>query len=77
MSSGSASTSVPIEVVTSISRLSITPTPSIINPGEKQQFQVQAFDKKGNEIYVSPKQLKWKTTGRIGKISTSGTINSR
>ena len=76
VSSGSASTSVPIEVVTSISRLSITPTPSIINPGEKQQFQVQAFDKKGNEIYVSPKQLKWKTTGRIGKISTSGQLTA-
>lgn len=76
VSSGSVSTSVPIEVVKSVSRLLITPTPLIINPGEKQQFQVQAFDKKGNEIYVSPKQLKWKTTGKIGKITTSGQLTA-
>lgn len=74
VSSGLTSTTIPIEVVNSINTLSIAPTSSIINPGQKQQFQIQAFDKNGNEIYVSPKLLKWKTTGNIGKISTSGQL---
>lgn len=76
VSSSSISTTIPVEVVNSVSSLSINPNPAIINPGQKLQFQVKAFDEIGTEIYISNNQLKWATTGNIGTLSANGELTA-
>ncbi|MGG0240616.1 phosphodiester glycosidase family protein [Bacillus rhizoplanae] len=73
---GAISQSVPVEVVNELSSIKISPNPVIVNPGQKQTFNVKGYDQSGNEIIVSPNLLKWEVTGNIGTISPNGELTA-
>lgn len=76
VTSGKVKKDIQVEVVSSLSSLTISPENALIVPGSKQTFTVRGFDSKGNEIMLTPNLLKWETTGKIGEVDSKGTLTS-
>jgi len=62
----------PVEIVDKVSSLAVTNEFVHLDPGEKVQMQVRAFDENGTEIITSPSAVKWTVTGGIGAVDAKG-----
>ncbi len=69
---GEAKDSMPVEIVDKVSSLAVTNEFVHLDPGEKMQMQVKAFDEKGGEILISPSAVKWTALGGIGTVDAEG-----
>jgi SpoIID/LytB domain protein len=74
--SGGVSEQVAVTVTDQIARLTLAPSPAVVNPGAAQTFTAQAFDAAGNEIVLSPDRLIWSEEGGIGTISAGGVLTA-
>lgn len=58
--------------LTQISSIVIEPEPVILQSGEYQQMNADAFDNYGNDITISNTDYTWEVIGDVGTISASG-----
>ncbi len=72
VSYGAATGRIPVEIVDKVSSLVVANEFIHLDPGEKVQLQVKAFDKNGAGIVISPGAVKWTVTGGIGTVDKSG-----
>ncbi|WP_245954334.1 SpoIID/LytB domain-containing protein [Paenibacillus flagellatus] len=74
--SGTVSAQVAVDVVTAVARLTLSPSPAVVNPGATQTFVARAFDAEGRELIVSPERLTWSAEGGIGTLSAAGVLTA-
>lgn len=73
---GEAKGRMPVEIVDKVSSLVVTNEFVHLDPGEKVQMQVKAFDENGNEIIISPAAVKWTVAGGIGTVDKKGVFTA-
>ncbi|HYF75005.1 MAG TPA: phosphodiester glycosidase family protein, partial [Candidatus Nitrosocosmicus sp.] len=69
---GTAKGRMPVEIVDKVSTLAVANEFVHLDPGEKVQLQVKAYDENGSAIVISPSAVKWTVTGGIGKVDPKG-----
>ncbi|MCX7570989.1 phosphodiester glycosidase family protein [Tumebacillus sp. DT12] len=74
--SGGVTAGVDVAVVDTVARLTLVPSPALVNPGDKQLFTVKGYDAAGQEIVLSPDRVTWSTEGAIGTISPNGELTA-
>lgn len=72
VTTGTATTSIPFEVVETITSIKPTNAKVDVNPSESMKMSVKALDGKNREVIFDANLVKWSTTGDIGTISTDG-----
>lgn len=72
VSYGAAMARMPVEIVDKVSSLIVANDYVHLDPGEKLQLQVRAFDENGMEIKISPSAVKWSVDGGIGTVDKNG-----
>lgn len=73
---GNAKGSMPVEIVDKVSSLAVTNGFVHLDPDEKVQMQVKAFDEDGGEIIISPSAVKWTVDGGVGKVDAKGVFTA-
>ena len=73
---GSAKGRMPVEIVDKVSTLIVTNEFVHLDPGEKLQMKVKAFDENGAEIIISPSAVKWTVAGGIGTVDAKGVFTA-
>ncbi len=61
-----------VEIVDKVSSLVVTNEFVHLDPGEKVQMQVKAYDENGLPIVINPSAVKWTVEGSIGKMDAKG-----
>jgi 2,3-diphosphopglycerate-independent phosphoglycerate mutase len=61
-----------VEIVDKVSSLVVTNEFVHLDPGEKVQMQVKAYDENGLPIVINPSAVKWAVEGSIGKMDAKG-----
>lgn len=69
---GEAKGRMAVEIVDKVSSLVVANEFVHLDPGEKEQMKVRAFDEKGTEIIISPSAIKWAVAGGIGTVDKNG-----
>ena len=69
---GTASINLPVTVVDSISRFSVSPTSVSMIKSGSQKLTVKAYDSDNNELIFDPKLLKWSVSNQLGTVSPDG-----
>jgi len=69
---GDAKGRMPVEIVDKVSSLTVTNEYLHLDPGEKVQMQIRAFDENGTEIIISPSAVKWSVIGGTGTVDKEG-----
>lgn len=65
-----------VETVDNVSSLTVANDFVLLDPGEKVQLQVKAFDEKGEKIIISPSAVKWAVEGRLGTVDAGGVFTA-
>lgn len=65
-----------VEVVEQIASLKAKQSSIVVEPGGEWMMDLQAFDKQGNDILVSPELFEWSVEGLIGEITPSGILKA-
>lgn len=65
-----------VEIVDNVSSLTVTNDFVLLDPGEKIQLQVKAFDEKGEKIIISPSAVKWTVEGGLGTVDADGVFTA-
>lgn len=73
---GDAKGRMPVEIVDKVSSLAVTNEFVHLDPGEKVQMKVKAFDENGIEIIINPSAINWTVTGGIGAVDKKGTYTA-
>lgn len=66
----------PIEIVDKVGSIAVTNDFIHLDPGEKVQMELKAFDEKGSEIIISPSAAKWTVEGDIGTVDAKGVFTA-
>lgn len=69
---GEAKGRIDVQVFDKVASLKIVNDYISLEPGEKVQMLVKAYDEAGEEIIISPSSVKWIVSGDIGQIDKSG-----
>lgn len=69
---GETRSRIDVQVFDKVDSLKIMNDYISLEPGEKVQMLVKAFDEMGEEIIISPSAIKWAVSGDIGQIDKSG-----
>ncbi len=73
---GAAKGRMPVEIVDKVNSLVVTNEFVNLDPGEKVQMQVKAFDENGAGIIISPAAVKWTVAGGIGTVDAKGVFTA-
>jgi hypothetical protein len=73
---GNAKARMPVEIVDKVSSLVVTNEFVHLDPGEKVQMQVKAFDENGSSIVIGPAAVKWAVAGGIGIVDAKGVFTA-
>lgn len=73
---GNAKGRMPVEIVDKVNSLIVTNEFVHLDPGEKVQLQVKAFDESGGSIIISPSAVKWTVAGGIGTVDKKGVFTA-
>ncbi|GIN69949.1 hypothetical protein J14TS2_04240 [Bacillus sp. J14TS2] len=65
-----------VTVTDEVTELRISPTSFVIEPEKSQSFSVNAYDKAGEKIMISPDVLEWSVEGDIGEITEEGVLQT-
>ncbi|MGE5630164.1 MAG: phosphodiester glycosidase family protein [Caulobacteraceae bacterium] len=66
----------PVEIVDKVSKVMILNDFVHLDPGEKVQMWVKAFDESGREVFISPSAVKWTVDGGIGTVDSKGVFTA-
>ncbi|MHB1392125.1 MAG: phosphodiester glycosidase family protein [Clostridia bacterium] len=73
---GNAKGRMPVEIVDKVSSLVVTNEFVHLDPREKVQMLVKAFDENGASIIISPSAVKWTVAGGIGTVDAKGVFTA-
>ena len=73
---GNAKGSMPVEIVDKVHSLAVANEFVHLDPEEKMQMQVKAFDENGGEIIISPSAVKWTVSDGMGKVDAKGVFTA-
>ncbi len=81
VTAGKARGRLPIQIVDTVSSLVVLNRDYIkedihLEPGEKFQLKVLAFDENGREIIISPGAIKWEVANAMGKVDANGVFTA-
>ena len=73
---GKTRSRIEVQVFDKVDSLKIINDYISLEPGEKVQMLVKAFDETGEEIIINPSAIKWVVSGDIGQVDKSGTFTA-
>lgn len=73
---GKTKSRIEVQVFDKVDSLKIINDYISLEPGEKVQMLVKAFDETGEEIIINPSAIKWVVSGDIGQVDKSGTFTA-
>lgn len=76
VTAGTAKGKLPVQIVDTVSSLVVLNEYIHLDPGEKVQLQVKAFDEAGKEIIINPGAVKWEIGNGIGKVDAKGVFTA-
>ena len=71
-SSGGTKSRIEVQVYDKVASLKITNDYVSMDPGQKVQLDIKAYDENGQEIVIDPSAVKWAVSGEIGTINKEG-----
>lgn len=75
-SSGGTNGRIEVQVYDKVASLKLDTSYVSLDPGQKAQLQVKAYDEQGQEIVISPSAVKWSVTGEIGTVDKDGVFTA-
>jgi len=73
---GNAKGTLPVEIVDKVSRIAVTNDFVHLDPDEKIQMGLRAFDENGAEIMIDASAAKWIVEGEIGTVDAAGVFTA-
>lgn len=75
-SSGGTKGRIEVQVYDKVASLAIANNYVSLDPGQKVQLKVKAYDENGQEIVISPAAVKWSVAGEIGIVDKAGVFTA-
>lgn len=75
-SSGGTKSRIEVQVYDKVASLKILNNYVSLDPGQKVQLQVKAYNEQGQEIVISPSAVSWHVTDDIGTIDKNGVFTA-
>lgn len=73
---GTAKAKLSVDIVDKVSSLVVTNDYVNLDPGEKVQMQVKAYDENKKSIFINPSAVKWTVDGGIGAVDAKGVFTA-
>lgn len=75
-SSGGTKSRIEVQVYDKVASLKITNDYVSLDPGQKVQLEVKAYDENGQQIVISPSAVNWSVSGEIGTMDKAGVFTA-